>query len=306
MTTEPTTAARLEFLREQVDALEPLGYVDVAPDWEPAPEHAPGAGTAVPPPPLFVRVERLDDGAGRRVVVQPITDDGDAPALPDSVAKTLDGLGFTGDPPATAATADTGQLLRTVDGVLTQVLGAPAGTRLDVRHDSRRWVREAEQKLATIRSRIEGVLTGLVGAEGFELDPEGDFTFPLESTRVFVGARILLGGPAVVLVFAPTNIDIDPTPALAMFLARTNAELAFGRFAIDVAHRTVWFGHNLFGDSFTDDELHFIVGVVARTADSLDDQIEKVFGGRLVNPPGRAAPVEESPASKPAPTGGYL
>jgi hypothetical protein len=53
----------------------------------------------------------------------------------------------------------------------------------------------------------------------------------------------------------------------------------FGRFALDVEHRSIWFDETLLGDQFTDEELRFTIDIVASTADQWDDRLKQMFGG---------------------------
>ncbi|MCZ7536617.1 MAG: YbjN domain-containing protein [Acidimicrobiia bacterium] len=149
------------------------------------------------------------------------------------------------------------------------------------------------------------MLSKLLEPNKFEVDSDGDFTFPFKSTRVWVAPRGLPGGPLVVRVFAVTNVDIDPTPALGLFLSETNFALAFGRFALDAPRRAVWFEETLLGDFVADEELTFVVQIVASTADQFDDRIAAAFGGRVFNSPESAGAAEEVPSEKPG-AAGYL
>jgi hypothetical protein len=94
-----------------------------------------------------------------------------------------------------------------------------------------------------------------------------------------VAPRTAPGGPAVVRVFAITNVGVNLTPELGLFLARLNFGLMFGRFALDTDHRSIWFDESLLGDQFTDEELRFTIEVVASTADQWDDRLKQMFGG---------------------------
>lgn len=282
-------AARRDFVEEQLAALEPLDFVAFLVD---------GRDRLG-----FVEVHRTEDGESFHAHI------GAQPPLPAQARQQLEQLGFgveEGGP--SVEVRDVTALADTVESVLADVLEAAPGTPLDVRHGSHRMEVEQQRKLKALRERLTKLLDNLLEAGAYEIDADGDFTFPFESTRVWVAPRALpIGGPLIVRVLAVTNVDIDPSPALGLFLSQTNFGLAFGRFSLDARHRAVWFEQNLLGEAFSDEEFGFLVHIVAQTADQYDDRIAEVFGGRVFNPPDRAAEAEETPREKPGTApGGYL
>ena len=277
---------RRDFIEEQIRALSPLDFVAFV--------------VPVPPGVGFIEVARDEEGDGFRAAV------GAEPALAEPAAAALTALGYApGEPRPSFASSDVEALADKVDAALAGPLAAPAGARMDVRNGSRREEVERERKLKALKERLSALLTKLLAPNAFEVDPDGDFTFPFQSTRVWVAPRSLPGGPLVVRVFAVTNVEIEPTPALGLFLSETNFALAFGRFALDTQRRAVWFEETLLGDFVADEELTFVVQIVASTADQFDDRIAAAFGGRVFNSPGQAGAAAESPAEKPG-AAGYL
>ena len=277
---------RRDFIEEQLRALAPLDFVAFVVPLEP------GVG--------FVEVTRDETGDGYKAAV------GAEPVLSESAAAALTALGYTpGEPRPSAESSDVRALADQVEAALAGPLAAPAGARMDVRNGSRRDEVERARRLAAVKERLSGLLTKLLDPIKFEIDADGDFTFPFESTRVWVAPRALPGGPLAVRVFAVTNVDIDPTPALGLFLSETNFALAFGRFALDTQRRAVWFEETLLGEFVADEELTFVVQIVASTADQFDDRIAAIFGGRVFNAPGHAGAAAEIPAEKPG-AAGYL
>ncbi len=191
----------------------------------------------------------------------------------------------------------------TVEQVLTQVFSGAEAAAVDVSHGSRRPEHEAQVKLAALRKRIEPILTELLGGPPIQ-DADGDYVFNHETTQVFVAPRAAPGVPVVIRVFAITNIGVSITPELGLFLARLNFGLMFGRFALDVDHRAVWFSETVLGEQVSDEEFRFTVGMVAETASEWDDRIAQMFGGytRATMP----TPEEgAAPTTKPG-EGGYL
>lgn len=277
---------RADFVEQQVRGLAPLDSVAFIVRF--------GGGLA------WVDVLRAESGAQYTVAVSAEPD-----LAPELLASLVD-AGF-GSPQPGVATRD----VDSVDAVVTtteQTLSGPLGVgpdeALDVRHASHREEVEQQRKLAAVRERVGNVLAEVVKPDGLEVDSDQDFTFAFESTRVWVSPRLLPTGLLVVRVLAVTNVAIEPTPMLGLFLAETNFTLALGRFSLDPRQQAVWFEHTLLGEHFSDDELRIVVGIVASTADQFDDRIAETFGGRVFNAPGEPAEAE-APTEKPG-TGGYL
>jgi hypothetical protein len=230
------------------------------------------------------------------------------PAVAATVNDSLQALGFAVSADGVHPkfqTTDLDALADTVEDTLGGPLGAPPDAPLDIRHGSRRGEVELRRKLVALRERVGRLLAGMGGVGGPEVDTDGDYTFTFQTTRVWIAPRALPGGLLVVRVLAVTNVDIEPTPQLGLFLAETNFLLPFGRLSLDPRQRAVWFEESLLGEHFADEELRVVVKIVASTADQLDERIARLFGGRVFNPPGKAGAPEERPAEKPG-EGGYL
>jgi hypothetical protein len=260
---------RRDFLADQIAALQPFDFFVVAP-----------SATAVG----AVEVAREQAGGLSVVVLR------------------ADAASGTPEPPT--PTADAGAAADLADKLLREALAADEAAALDVRHGSRRAEHEARQKLAVLRAKVEPVLTAMLG-HAPHADNDGDFLFDHESTQVYVAPRAGPGAPPIVRVFAITNVGVNLTPELGLFLSRLNFSLAFGRFALDVEHQAVWFDETLLGEHVTDEELRFTIDVVAQTADEWDDRIQQMFGGTTPRSAGVPAVASADPPAKPG-QGGYL
>ena len=188
--------------------------------------------------------------------------------------------------------------------LFTEVFGQKPGVALDVAHGSHRAEHEVQQKLATVRKRIESILTAMTGRSP-EQDSDGDYVLAVDDVHVTVAPRAAPAGPVVVRVFAITNVEVTVAPELGIFLARLNFGLMFGRFALDTEHRSIWFDETLLGDQFSDEELRFAVRVVASTADEWDDRLKQMFGGATWQEVLTQSAEHEAPPTKPG-QGGYL
>jgi hypothetical protein len=179
-----------------------------------------------------------------------------------TVSAALIALGFTAtDPGPRLRWKGSGpeQVASLVTAVLDGPLAVAADAPVDVHHGSRRLEVELEPKLVRIRERIRSVVGSVVGAEAMTQDPDGDLAFSFDSTRVWVGTRVLAGTEIVVRVFALAGVGVDPSPALGLFLAQANFALAIGKFSLDAVRRAVWFEEALLGEAFSDDELRCVI-----------------------------------------------
>lgn len=153
-----------------------------------------------------------------------------------------------------------------------------------------------------LRAHVGSLLRAVLG--GYEVDAFGNFTFTHEDARVF----ITIGGSPVgphVGVFCVTNLDIDLSPELALFLLTTNHTLGFGAFSYDSSNRAVWLRHTLLGATLDPPELQTAVAAIATTAATLDEEIRDRFGGRTFqDAPGEVQRGMEPPEPAQGPSGG--
>jgi hypothetical protein len=262
--TDPNAAR--SFLVGEVEALEPFDFV---------------AASAASSPLHLVEVTRRED---RRLEVHVPGRPPLLPELPVPIRSALRDRGFHSEDPADPTRPwvrevnDADAAVDLVQRLLTEVFGEKPDLRLDVAHGSHKAAHLARLKLAAARERIERVVTSVAGRR-VDRDRDGDYVIPIADVHVVVAPRVAPGGPVIVRVFAITNVGVAVTPELGLFLARLNFGLMFGRFALDVEHRSIWFDETLLGDQFTDEELRFTIDVVASTADQWDDRLKQMFGG---------------------------
>ncbi|MDP3274347.1 MAG: hypothetical protein Q8Q09_04080 [Deltaproteobacteria bacterium] len=97
------------------------------------------------------------------------------------------------------------------------------------------------------------------------------------SAAVFIKVEAWLGDHVVVELVCPVLKDVERTPGLLGKLDELNKALFFGKaYTHD---RGVWLAHNLLGDHLDPQELLACVGLMARVADKLDDDLKGEFGG---------------------------
>jgi len=279
---------REQFITEQAAALGPLDFIVVTP---------------VPDPVAAIQLLHDEDGSYRATVefaTRPIASDHRAALV--ALAMTESDTGWTSE-----AIADAAGAAAQLDRILRDVLSSGDTAAVDVDHGSRRPMVEAQRKVDAMRARIDPIVAGIVGTTP-TVDKDGDYVLRIGSTEVFVSPVAVPNMPAVVRVFAITNVGVNVTPELGLFIARLNFSLMFGRFALDTDHRAVWFSETLLGEAFGDEELRFIVATVAETADGWDDRIAQMFGGYTrATLPDDEQPARPKPGQPGAPeSGGYL
>lgn len=252
-----TAAARVAFLDEQLTLLAPFESLMALLPKQPY---------------AAVEVARAEDGG---LVATLMPRPPEAAFAADQAARVA-GLGFVLDGPLWRRHAPIDGAL--IDRILREVFGAGDDAMLDVHHANHQAEHEAMIKLAAVRERLGPMLTEFLG-HAPETDPDGDFVFDWDSTQVFVAPRVMPGAPVVIRVFAITNVGVNVSPELALFIARMNFGLLFGRFALDLEHASVWFSESLLGEYVADEEFRYTVRTVAETANEWDDQIAQMFGG---------------------------
>ena len=280
------------FLEGEIERLEPFDFVAFGPAGRPL---------------ELLEVTRREDRALEvRLPGRPPP----LPPVPVEVRSALRDRGFASADPADPSepwareAASPGAAVDLVLAIATEVFGEKPDAPVDVAHGSHRAEHEAMRRLAAVRERVAAIVTAMLG-HAPEQDADGDFQLPLGDVHVTVAPRVAPGGPVVVRVFAITNVAVAVAPELGLFLARLNFGLMFGRFALDVEHRAIWFDETLLGEQFTDEELRFTISVVASTADQWDDRLKQMFGGSTYEEVLAGRSGVAAPPTKPG-QGGYL
>jgi hypothetical protein len=277
------------FLESQIAGLEPFDFL---------------VASAAEDPDDAVEIYR-DEGGFLHAAVVPRPPD--AALTPEQVA-ACQGLGFRDDAGVLTMPSllpDAAAAAELLERALTEVFDVKDSKGLDVHHGSRKDEHEAELKLAALRTRLEPLLTELLGTKPPQ-DEDGDYVFEYESSQVFVAPRGIPGAPVVVRIFAITNVGVNVTPELGLLLSRLNFHLMFGRFGLDTDHAAIWFSETLLGDITTDEELRFTIRMVAETAAEWDERIAEMFGGFTHATLEHAEPEDDGPTRSKPGEGGYL
>lgn len=274
------------FLVSEVEELESFDLILVAPMGKPL---------------EFVEVTRSECGALEvRVPARPAI----VPALSADTRLRLMDLGFSSKGPAESgepwicAAEDAESSVELLQRVHVDVFGRKPDVTVDIIHGTHRIEVESERRLDRTRSRIDEILTDMLGHSPLE-DDDGDYSVLIGSIQVTIATRAMVGGEVVIRVFAITNVDLSVTPELGLVLARLNFGLTFGRFALDAEDRSIWFDETLLGEDFREGELRFVLNMVATTADGWDDRLKQMFGGATYRETIARRDRRSRPANKP-------
>jgi len=132
------------------------------------------------------------------------------------------------------------------------------------------------------------------------IDDDGDLVIPYESTKIFI--RVFEREVAkemeefwtenqlsrtAVYVWAPTIYDVKPSNDLYKWVATEGADFFYGHCKVgafgEKGNVQVLFEITLAGDTIDPGELKQALLAVAMTADDLDDELQRKFGGKRVD-----------------------
>jgi hypothetical protein len=259
-------AAARSFLLSEVELLQPFDFIAIDPSGRP--QHV-------------IEIARREDGEIEvRIPGRPRS----VPELPAGVRAALRDRDFHAEDPADPTkpwvreVSDPAAAVALAQELLTGVFEEKSDAALDLGHGNHRAEHEASERLGVARTRIEEVVTEILGRPA-EQDKDGDYILPVDDVHIMVAPRAAPDGQIIIRVFAITNVGVNVAPDLGLFLARLNFGLMFGRFALDTEHRAIWFDETLLGEQFREEELRFAIKIVSSTADHWDDPLKQMFGG---------------------------
>jgi len=131
------------------------------------------------------------------------------------------------------------------------------------------------------------------------IDDDGDLVIPYESTKVFISVKEkevdeddleFLNEHQLshnfVEVWAPVLVDVKPSAELFEWVARDGQHYIYGGFRVangdDSKNVMIVFRVTLPGDTLDPGELKDALLSVAFTADEMDDNLKKRFGGKRI------------------------
>jgi hypothetical protein len=132
------------------------------------------------------------------------------------------------------------------------------------------------------------------------IDDDGDLVIPYESTKIFIRTFEREVAPdseafwnenqlsrTAVYVWAPTIYDVKPSNELYKWVATEGGDFFYGHCKVspfgESGNVQVIFEITIPGDTIDPGELKQALLAVAMTADDLDDDLQKKFGGKRVD-----------------------
>lgn len=133
-----------------------------------------------------------------------------------------------------------------------------------------------------VKDRVQRMLSELIGR--IEIDPDGDFTFSFESTRVFVLVRDWEATESVLVTVQAIFLwEVPGSPELFEFVATEAYDYRFGALCLyrrEDGNFNANFKHTLIGDTLDPDEFKHALFSVTIAANALDDEMKEKFGGK--------------------------
>lgn len=131
-----------------------------------------------------------------------------------------------------------------------------------------------------VRRAIQGMITSWLGE--VKIDGDNDFVFPLGSAVAFGRVLDWGDGDVVFNVFSPVLHEVPLSEDLFRYVATEFFVLGNFIVKVDESGKTgrLDFNYRLFANDIDQSELQKAVSAVVTTADGLDDELQKRFGGR--------------------------
>jgi len=111
---------------------------------------------------------------------------------------------------------------------------------------------------------------------------DGYYRFRYESTALIVVPLQWGEQHTMVRIAAGVLLEIDPSPLLWETIARTNKDYLIGKLCYWPEDRSLLYEYFMLGDYLDEEELLTALTMVAYTADHLDDELQKILGGRRI------------------------
>jgi len=136
-------------------------------------------------------------------------------------------------------------------------------------------------QVAALKEKVARYVEDLIGP--YEQNDRGEIHFRWGSARVFVDCRRFGDEESIVYISIPLLFNLEPTPELFRHVALHADDWYFGHLNLsenkDDKRLRLWLSHALLGDYLDVEELKSAVAAIAKTADTLDDELKATFGG---------------------------
>ena len=146
---------------------------------------------------------------------------------------------------------------------------------------ARRHRRPVPAQLDALKEKVGRYVYDLIGP--YEVNDGGEIHLRWGSAHLFVACLPFGEDESLVRISLPLLFGLAPTPELFRHVALHADDWHFGHLSLteraDDGRLTLWLTHTLLGDYLDVEELKTAVATMARTADSLDDELRSTFGG---------------------------
>ena len=135
--------------------------------------------------------------------------------------------------------------------------------------------------VSEVQGKIQRMLQKLFGS--VEIDSDGDFVFKVDSTVAFGRVADWGDGDVIFNVYAPVLLDVPITNELCRYVATESFVLGnlILQEASDGRTGELQYHYRIVANDVDESEVRFAVLAVALTADELDGQLVRRFGGRV-------------------------
>jgi len=135
--------------------------------------------------------------------------------------------------------------------------------------------------LLEVKDKVQRYLTDILNS--VQVDKDGDYTFRHGSSRIYVKVGQLNDDYSYVKVFSPTNFKISASEEFYKYIALEANNYIFTRLSVQNQNdgNVVILSYTMLGEFLDPDELRLAIGMVANTADDIDNEIQDKFGGEL-------------------------
>jgi hypothetical protein len=131
-----------------------------------------------------------------------------------------------------------------------------------------------------VKEKVQRYLTS--NFNSVMVDSQGDFSFQIQSARLFIRVQDWTEDKTIVRVFSPMLLDVPVTQQLKDYVALEGGNYVFGAVSMQVQEdkAQLMFSHTILGDYLDEEELLTSCKAVGATAEHLDDKLKEQFGGR--------------------------
>jgi len=139
-----------------------------------------------------------------------------------------------------------------------------------------------ESNVEAVKAKVQAILVDIATVT---LESNG-YSIAMGSTKVFVDVSPFGDESTVIRLWAPVLIEVTPSNELYEYVALNADAYVFGHLHACLTESgtvNILMSHNLLGDFIDRDEIGRALYAVVGTADGIDNELQKRFGGKLLS-----------------------